>query len=192
MQRSDFDWSGSYVIPASLRFRPTPSGSLQVDGGAGEPSVEVPRDWVALLLAFARPRTAEAAYEAATEEWDIDRESFRTLLQAWIAQGLLRTSDTNPHALTRLALFAQVMEADPSLRAPLRSHFALQRPLEFYPGLETREIHDHDRFPWVAALEGSFPVIQEEFARLVNAGSGFSTVYRSQTSAGEWAASYLW
>jgi aspartyl/asparaginyl beta-hydroxylase (cupin superfamily) len=192
MQEPVFNWNNSFVIPASLVFRPTPSGGLQVDGGAGEPTREVPRDWVSLLLTFARAQTAETAYQAALEEWDVDRESFQRLLQVWLMKGLLRIAETSPPAPSRLALFAQSMEADASRRLPLRSHFPLQRPLEFYPGLETREIHDPERFSWVAALEGSFPIIRDEFARLVDTGSGFSTVYRSQTSTGEWAASYFW
>jgi len=192
MPESAFDWQGSYVIPASLRLRPTPSGSLQVDRDAAESSVEVRRDWVALLLGFARPQTAAAAYEAATIDWDIDRESFRALIEAWAGQGLLRVPDTDSPAPSRLALFAQTMEGGAAHRLPLRSHFALQRPLELYPGLETREIHDRTRFPWVAALEGSFSLIQDELARLLDAGRGFSRVHRAQTSTGEWAAAYLW
>jgi aspartyl/asparaginyl beta-hydroxylase (cupin superfamily) len=192
MQEADFDWNRPYGMPASLRFRSTPSGALQVDGGAGEPTVEVPRDWVPLVLAFAQSQTAEAAYEAATEDWEVDRETFQTLLQAWIAQGLLRPSGADLDEPSRLALFKRTVEAEPSLRVPLRSHFPLQRPLEFYPGLETREVHDRERFPWVAMLEAAFPVLQEEFSRLVEGGPGFSAVYRSQTSTGEWAASYLW
>lgn len=188
MADSELDWNGSYVIPASLRFRPTPSGGLQVDRGGGEASAEVPRDWVAVVLAFARSQTAEAAYAAATEEWEVDRESFGKLLQTCLAQGLLEVAAADPGMPSRLSLFAQAMTAG----SPLRSHFPLQRPVEFYPGLETREIHDRERFPWVAALEGAFPVIQEEFSRLMADGDGFSTVYRSQTSTGEWAASYLW
>lgn len=192
MQDSDFDWNGSYAIPARLIFRPTPSGGLQVDGGAGEPTVEVPRDWAPLLLGFARSQTAEAAYEAAAEDWEVDRESFQKLVQVWLGKGLLRPAETDRHTPSRLALFQQAMEAGAYRRPALGSHFALQRPLEFYPGLDTREIHDRERFPWVAALEGSFPRIQEEFARLVEGGSGFSTVYRAQTSTGEWTASYFW
>ena len=184
MQETGFDWNRSYVIPASLCFRPIPSGGLQVDCGAGEPSVEVQRDWVPLLLAFARAQTAAAAYKAATEEWEADRASFRQLLEAWVAKGLLRLAGTSPQAPSRLALFTRATEAEAWRRVPLRSHFPLQRPLEFYPGLETREIHDCERFPWAAALEASFPVLQVEFARLVEAGPGFSTVYRSQTSSG--------
>lgn len=188
MQKTDFDWNRPYAIPGSLCFRATPSGGLQVDGGAGEESVEVPRDWVPLLLAFARDQTADAAYEAVTEDWDVDRETFQQLLELWAAKGLLRPVGTSP-VPSRLALFQRAMESGGS---PFRSHFPLQRPLELYPGLDTREIHDRERFPWVAVLESSFPVIQDEFSRLVEAGSTFSTVYRAQTSTGEWAASYLW
>jgi aspartate beta-hydroxylase len=195
LQEQDFDWNGSYVVPADLRFRPTPAGSLQLDGDTAGSPAEVPGDLVSVLLAFARPQTAEAAFEDATSEWEVDREAFRQLIAAWLAQGLLRPFETSPRAPTRLALFTKAMaefSADSSRPFPLRSHFELQRPLIFYPGLETREIHDRYRFPWVAALEGAFPLIQEEFARLLQADSGFSRVHRGQTSTGEWAASYLW
>jgi aspartyl/asparaginyl beta-hydroxylase (cupin superfamily) len=188
----DFAWDREYAVPMSLRFLPTPSGSLQVDGGAGKQSVEVPKDWVALFLAFARSQTAAAAYDAATGEWEIDRQTFQRILRSWLAQGLLRASTTDPRLPSRLALFARTMAAGASPPLQLRSHFPLQQPLEFYPGLDTREIHDRERFPWIAELEGSFSLIQDELSRLLQAGPGFSTVYRSQTSAGEWAAAYLW
>jgi hypothetical protein len=193
--QSGLDWNDSYVIPADRCFRLTPSGGLQVDGGAGEPSIEVPKDWVLLLLSFARSGTLEAVYEAVTEDWEVDRETFQQLVQTWTAQGLLRLSGTaglSPQVPSRLALFKKATDTEVSWRPPLHSYFPLQRPLEFYPGLDTREIHDPGRFPWVAELEGSFPVIQAELSQLVEAGSGFSPVYRAQTSTGEWAASYLW
>jgi hypothetical protein len=192
MDEKDFDWSGVYVLPASSRFRPTPAGALQVDHDGPESSVEVQRDWVPLLLGFARPLSAEAAYAATTSEWEVDRDTFRTILRLWIAQGLLRAVETVPPVPSRLSLFAQAMEIGASRRIPLRSHFPLQRPMEFYPGLETREIHERERFPWVAALEASFPLIADEFSRLLEGGPGFSPVYRAQTSTGEWAAAYLW
>jgi len=178
------------MVPADLTFRLTPAGNLQVDAGAGVASIEVPRDWVPLVLAFARAGTAEAVYETVAEDWEVDRESFQQVLQTWTSKGLLRTSGTGATSATpsRLALFMKAT-AD---AVPLRSHFPLQRPLELYPGLDTREIRGHERFPWVAELESSFPVIQAELLRLVEAGSGFSTVYQSQTSKGEWVASYLW
>lgn len=190
MQDPDFDWHRSYVVPADLTFRLTPAGNLQVDAGAGAPTLEVPRDWVPLVLAFARSGIAEAVYEAVAEDWEVDRESFQQFLQALTSQGLLRLSETAGRDATpsRLALFAKATAA----AVPLSSHFPLQRPLELYPGLDTREIHGHERFPWVAELESSFPVIQAELAQLVEGGSGFSPVFRSQTSTGEWVASYLW
>lgn len=194
MQKTDFDWHHPYVIPSNLSFRTTPAGGLQVNGWAGDPTLEVPRDWVPLILAFARSRTAEAAYEAATEDWEVDRETFQQLLETWTEQGLLRPAGTipGPQTPSRLALFRRATEGGGPRRAPIRSHFPLQRPLEFYPGLNTREIHDGERFPWVAVLEDAFPILQGEFTRLAESGSSFSTVYRAQTSTGEWAASYLW
>jgi aspartate beta-hydroxylase len=115
------------------------------------------------------------------------------LLQSWIGRGLLQAVETSPPVPSRLALFMQSAEAGAG-RGPLRSHFELQRPLELYPGLETREIHDPGLFPWVATLEAAFPVIREEFDRLASGadGSVFSPVYRGQTSTGEWAAAFLW
>jgi aspartyl/asparaginyl beta-hydroxylase (cupin superfamily) len=197
MPESDFDWNDSYAIPAGLRFRPVPSGGLQVDNWGGDLSVEIPRDWISLYLVFARSQTAETAYETAAEEWEeVDREVLRELLQSWLGRGLLQAVETSAPVPSRLALFTKSAEAG-AARVPLRSHFELQRPVELYPGLETREIHDPGRFPWVAGLEASFPVIREEFDRLAGAGGqgtgpGFSPVYRGQTSTGEWAASFLW
>jgi hypothetical protein len=192
MQGSDFAWDRSYVVPASLRFLLTPAGSLQADRGVGMPSVEVRRDWVVLLLGFAQAQTAEAAYAAASEEVEIDRESWQAIVRVWIAQGLLQVATARPPVPARLGVFMQATKLGTRGASPLRSHLPLQQPLEFYPGLDTREIHDGARFPWVAELEAAFPLIREEFARLVDGGAGFSPVYREQTSAGEWAASFLW
>jgi hypothetical protein len=195
MPDNDFDWSASYVLPARLRLRPTPAGALQVDGEAADVSVEVARDQVPLLLAFARPLTAAAAYDAACREREVDRDGFRDSLQRWEAQGLLRTAAASPPTPARLALFAKAADeffAQPSRRFPLRSPFELQRPVVYYPGLDTREIHDRRRLPWVATLESSFAVIQQEFSQLLEAGADFANVHRAHTSAGEWAAAYLW
>ncbi len=195
MPERDFDWSDSYVIPARSRFRPTPAGALQADTEAGEGSVEVAGDWVGLYLGFAQPQTAEAVYQRCAHQPGIARKSFRRQVQAWTREGLLQTSGTNPPAATRLALFARAAEeffTDSARRFPLRSHFDLQRPRVFYPGLRTAEIHDHRHFPWVGTLEASFPVIQKELMGLLEAGPAFATVHRAHTSAGEWAAAYLW
>jgi hypothetical protein len=195
VNESDFDWSASYVIPAGARFRSTPAGALQVDGEGGDDTAEVPREWVELYLAFARPVSAEAALFGDGRKPEVDREDLRQRLQAWAAQGLLRRSGSGPPAPARLGLFARAAEefyAGPARRFPLRSPFPLQRPVMFYPGLATLEIHDRRRFPWVAALEAAFPVIQREFLELQRGGSGFVTVHRTHTSTGEWAAAYLW
>jgi aspartyl/asparaginyl beta-hydroxylase (cupin superfamily) len=94
----------------------------------------------------------------------------------------------------RLTLFAEAVAAQAvsiSQLFPLRSHFALQQPVMFFPGLDTREIHDARRFSWVDALEGSFPAIMAEFTALL-ASANFSSVNRDYTNQGEWAAAYLW
>jgi Aspartyl/Asparaginyl beta-hydroxylase len=195
VQQAAFDWNASYVLPAGLRFRATPAGALQVDGGGAEVSVEVPGEWVPLLLGFGRPRPAEAVFEDACRRGPLDREGAARALAAWTAQGLLRAARSGPPALTRLTLFARAVAellAEPSGRFGLRSPFELQQPLLFYPGLETREVHDHRRLPWVAGLERAFPAIQREFHELMEAGGAFAAVHRERTSRGEWAAAYLW
>jgi len=194
MMESRLDWSSAYVVPTELCFRPTSAGSLLVDNGRPGYSVEISRGHVNLLLPFARVQIAEEAYQRAAGRWKIDRESFGLLLELWIANGLLRSAASQPYATTRLAVFAGAMEeylASPARRFPLRSHFALQRPTVFFPGLETREIHDQRRFPWVTMLEDSFSLIQAEFEALLDS-TDFSRVHDSFTSTGEWAAAYLW
>ena len=74
------------------------------------------------------------------------------------------TPDTKLYGLSRLSMFKETLEeyrAYPQSPFPLRSHFDLQRPLLFYPGLNTRELHDVEAFRWVPALEAAYPAIQE-------------------------------
>jgi len=194
MSESQLDWESSYTVPAGLRFRLTPAGNFQVDDERIGELAEIASDQIELLLGFARSQVVEAAFEKAALSWDIDRETYGRLLEAWIAGGLLRRAKSQSNTPTRLALFASAMAehaATASGRFPLRSHFKLQEPGMFYPGLETREIHDCQRFPWVATLESAFPVIEAEFAALL-ASADFSRVNPGYTSKGEWAAAYLW
>jgi hypothetical protein len=194
MAGGDFDWNRSYFLPASLRFRPSPGGALQLDGDGSE-GVAVPGDRIALLFAFAQAQSAAAAYESAGRQSVIDRDEFRAIVETWSAQGLLRNARTAEATPTRLALFAKAAEeyyGSAHRHFPLRSHFELQRPAIFYPGLATREIHDRRRFPWVAALEGAFPLIRQELDQLLASGDTFASVHRAQTSTGEWAAAYFW
>jgi hypothetical protein len=200
MTENQLDWSAPYVIPAWLRFRVTAGGNLRVAGeGAdrhSEPAeaVEVAGEQVELLLGFASPRVVETAFERAAPSWEIDRETYGRLLESWVLLGLLRRAETGSHATARLALFAEAMAEHVATGAPafpLRSHFDLQQPGWFYPGLDTREVHDSAGFPWVAVLEGSFAVIHAEFAALL-ASADFTKVNPGYTSQGEWAAAYLW
>src|SRR5579864_2600337 len=154
MNESDFEWDASYVIPAGTRFRSTPAGALQVDGEGADDSVEVPRAWVELYLAFARPQSAAEVLRGNGRRPKPDREDWRQRVAAWSAQGLLRRSGAGAATPARLALFARAAEefyGGGARRFPLRSPFALQRPVVFYPGLATLEIHERRRFPWVAA-----------------------------------------
>ena len=194
MSESQLDWGSSYAVPAGLRFRLTPAGSFQADDERIGELAEVASDQIELLLGFARSQVVETAFEKAAMSWDVDRETYGRLLETWIATGLLRRAKGESNAPTRLALFASAMAehaATASGRFPLRSQFKLQEPGMFYPGLETREIHDRRRFPWVAALESAFPVVETEFAALL-ASADFSRVNPGYTSKGEWAAAYLW
>jgi hypothetical protein len=194
MKTEQLDWGSHYIVPAGLRFRLTPAGDFQVDGDGGEGSVEVAGGYVDLLLGFARSQAAGEAFEQASAKWEVDRETYRRLLEVWIAQGLLRKPAAAAQVNTRLALVVGAM-ADPasasSRPVPLTSHFKLQRPQLFYPGLATREVHDGRDFPWVATLEASYALISAEFAGLL-ASAEFSRIHPDQTSKGEWAAAYLW
>src|ERR1700688_1948810 len=165
-----------------------------MDGDGGEGSLEIEGGYVDLLLGFARSQAAGEAFEQASAKWEVDRETYRRLLEVWITQGLLRKPETAPQATTRLALVIRAMEepAGASSRpVQLTSHFKLQRPVLFFPGLATREVHDGRDFPWVATLEASYALISAEFAGLL-ASAEFSRIHPNQTSKGEWAAAYLW
>jgi hypothetical protein len=208
MSERQLDWSSAFVVPARLRFRLTPAGKLRVAEERASPpgliastgstgpmeAVEVEGEHVELLLGFASPQVVEEAFAQAAESWDVDRETYGRLIDSWILLGLLRPAQTGTHATTRLALFAEAIAEQAASGAPgfaLRSHFSQQQPGMFYPGLDTREVHDSRRFPWVAVLEGAFGVIQAEFAALL-ASADFSRVNPGYTSQGEWAAAYLW
>ncbi len=136
MPDSDFSWERAYAVPGSLRFLLTPAGSLQADSGAGRPAVEVRRDWLGLLLAFARSRTAAAAYEAVSLEVEVDRQSFARIVQPWAAQGLLQDAAHGPRALARLDLFRQATSAGAATAGALRSHFPLQERLRLGLGAD--------------------------------------------------------
>jgi Aspartyl/Asparaginyl beta-hydroxylase len=193
MGEPEFDWNERYVIAADARFRTTPAGALQLDGKGGDATLEVPREWVELFLAFARPQSVASALAGDGRRPAADGEALRERVQAWVARGLLRAAASRQADPARLTVFAEAAEASAGGGGfPLSSPLALQRPMVFYPGLAALELHDPRRFPWVAALEGAFAVIQREFLDLAGAGTGFTIAHRAQTSAGEWAAAYLW
>jgi Aspartyl/Asparaginyl beta-hydroxylase len=194
MVAKPFDWDARYVVPSSVRFRLTPGGALQVDGGASDATVEVGQDVLPWFLAFARPRlAAEAVAAVPGAAGEGERELVAAVFASWLEQGLLRRA--GGEGLSRFALFTGAMEeflARPGQRFPLQSVFGLQRPVLFYPGLETREVYDGRRFAWVAELEAAFPVIQAEVTRLLEGAGALRSVHREHTSRGDWAAAYLW
>lgn len=183
-----------YVVPQSMLLRPTPSGALQVHP-ASDSAATIPRELLSLLLLFARPRAVDAAFALAMTDWDMERNEFERLVQEWIDSGLLFRSQRGAGYLpSRLSMFQKALEehrAYPERPFPLRSHFDLQRPLLFYPGLNTRELHDAETFRWVPDLEAAYVVIKEELLALLERQS-FARVNRGYTSTGEWAAAYLW
>jgi hypothetical protein len=184
-----------YVVPQDLLLRPTPSGALQVHP-ASESAAVVPRELLPLLLLFARPRTLDAAFAQAMVDWEMERDEFERLVRGWVGSGLLSRADRlgDGRVSSRLSIFQKALaehRADPERSFPLRSPFALQRPLFFYPGLGTRELHDAGAFPWVAILEAAYAPIKEELLALL-ARPSFARVNRNYTSTGEWAAAYLW
>ncbi len=200
MSDNQLDWSAAYVVPSRLRFRLTPAGNLRAEQerphglaeAAEMPEVEAAH--VELLLAFSSPREVAAAFAQAAATWDLDRLSYGRLVESWVGLGLLRRAEAGAHATTRLALFAEAMAEHAATGAPgfpLRSHFSQQQPGMFYPGLATREVHDAERFAWVAVLEDAFDVIRAELDGLL-ASADLSRVNPTYTSQGEWAAAYLW
>jgi hypothetical protein len=72
MQSAVFSWQDSFVIPATLCFRPTPSGGLQVASDAGQPH-ELATELISLLPIFSRARTAAAAFSVAADGWELER-----------------------------------------------------------------------------------------------------------------------
>lgn len=183
-----------YVVPQSILLRPTPSGALQVHP-ASESAATVPRELLSILLLFANPRAVDAAFAEASTDWELERGDFDRLVAAWIDSGLLSRADRHDgYRPSRLSMFQKALEdyrAYPQRPFPLRSQFDLQRPLLFYPGLNTRELHDVEAFRWIPAIEAAYSVIKEELLALLERQS-FARVNRMYTSTGEWAAAYLW
>lgn len=186
--------AGELVIPQHLLFSVTPSGAMQLSP-ATEIVPVVDRELLPLLLLFARARSLESALAEARGEWEIAPEEFVALVRAWCSSGLLVAAAERTLEPTRLTIFKNAMAAyrmSGSARFPLSSHFPLQRPLLFYPGLNTRELHDAARYPWTRALEEAFPDIRREVLGLLETDPRFKSVNQNYTATGEWAAAYLW
>jgi len=181
-----------YVIPGSSIFRIAPSGALQLQP-ASESAPLVPPELVPLLLLFARPRSLEEAFLELESDWEVEREELFAVVVGWASMGVLAEAiSETPLTPERLSMFRQALRAhDPSRPFPLKSAFPLQRPLLFYPGLGTREVHDPACFPWVRELEAAFHSVQSELLALLH-DPAFSVVNPSFTASGQWAAAYLW
>jgi aspartate beta-hydroxylase len=74
---------------------------------------------------------------------------------------------------------------------PLQSPFPLQKPETYYPGLDTRLVHDKRRFQWVPRLEAAWKHVRAELEALRRNRSGFSSVYGEHTEQGEWAGCFF-
>jgi len=75
---------------------------------------------------------------------------------------------------------------------PLKSPLPQQRPAAYYPDLESRLVHDRERFPWMAPLEAAYPKIRAELEALLEAETGFLRVYQDYTDQGHWAGCYFY
>lgn len=75
---------------------------------------------------------------------------------------------------------------------PIQSPFAEQRPATFYPGLNSRLVHDRSLFPWIHELEAACPMITSELDQLLSQRSGFLQVYQDYTDQGQWAGCYFY
>lgn len=101
-----------------------------------------------------------------------------------------RTSD-----LGRLRAFKAAVErclASRTQHFPLRSPLPDQRPVFYYPGLDSQEFHNPADLPWCAELEREFPAIRGEVSSLLSRHLCFETKSDSFTSTGAWSGAYLW
>jgi Aspartyl/Asparaginyl beta-hydroxylase len=189
------DWDGLCVVSNSLSLRVAPSGNLAGETARSPEPLEVSRDALEALLAFRRPRTPRQVLDELAAEWDVDASDFAAMVGDWLAGGWLQVIDGAERRPGRMILFQQAMDAwtAKGRAAPfgLLSPLPLQRPGSFYPGLDSREVHDGARFPWVPALEGAAGRIAAELDGLLRKRSGFSRIYEDFTGEGAWAAAQL-
>ena len=184
----------TFVVPATLRLRPTPYGSLQVDSELAEPVGEIAGELIGMFLLFGRPRTIASAHTDALAEWTIELEEFRRLVEGWAGNGFLTPVAKKTESPARLLLFQKAFAEHTRTGAEgfsLRSLLPSQRPRIYYPGLDSREVHPASAFPWVARIEAAFPEIRAELNGLL-ADDTLRAVYKSYTTTGEWAAGHLW
>lgn len=184
----------SFVVPATLRLRATPYGSLQVDSDLAEPVGEIAGELMGMFLLFSRPRTITSAHVDALAEWTIELGEFRRLVEGWAQCGLLTPIAKKSDAPARLVLFQKAFAQHTRTNAEgfsLKSLLPSQRPKLYYPGLASREVHSPSAFPWVARVEAAFPQIRAELMGLL-ADDTLVAAYRDYTTTGEWAAGHLW
>ena len=184
----------TFVVPATLRLRTTPYGSLQVDTDLAEPVGEIAGELVGMFLLFARPRTIPSAHVDALSEWTIEPSEFRRLVEGWVKLGFLIPTARKVESPTRLLLFQKAFAEHTRSGAEgfsLKSLLPSQRPQLYYPGLNSREIYRSSAFPWVKGLEAAFPSIRAELMGLLE-DDALVAVNRSYTTTGEWAAGHLW
>jgi len=97
--------------------------------------------------------------------------------------------------MIRFKLYQEMMEEyianKRSGSFPLHSYFAFQSPETFYPGLDTRLLHDKSRFDWVSRLEAECPHMVAELDDLLQERVGFLPIYEKQTKQGKWAGCFF-
>lgn len=147
-----------------------------------------------LLLKFARPASRKDVLEEVRRDNTIDVGDFETLVDGWVESGVLVNVDGG-WRLERSEAFrnaAQTYLDGGGREFPLRSSLESQRPKIFFPGLETRELHESGRFDWADDLSNATGDVLSELETLIANREELIGIYGSYTMSGSWAAAYLW
>lgn len=190
------NWDNIYRTSPALSLRPNPWGSLAATIDETESNVlEMTPEEFEILRSFGDARTPREVYQTLASRGDIDRETYTSTVLTWIELGLLISDYKRNSDIGRLRAFRAAVErclASQTWHFPLRSPLPDQRPVFFYPGLNSQEFHNPAGLTWCAELEREFPAIRGEVSSLVSRQLGFETKSDSFTSTGAWTGAYLW